>query len=376
MRLKSLRFCSLLLGAAVCLGASSLRGDDVAALVEKLNTATGEKLYEAVDDLGDQGPAAKSAVGELTKLLANPDENLRWRAARALGAIGPDAASAVAPLTAALKDEDANVRAQSAFALGLIGEAAKPSAPELVALAADEDPLVRRAALRALFRVKPDREITRPLFLKILQSSDAPTVTAVLQSMAEMGAAAVPVLADALDNQEGRYWATLVIQEIGPPAKSLVPKLTEMVTDEDEPEVRMHAIMALGAIGKDAKPAAAAIIEQLKTDKFNAVKYAAAYALPLIGAPEAKDVLQATVDANKGADGDPSCGSSRHGPWRKCSPTTRQLESRASTPSSKVCKAKTPTFDGPLCGRWRNPTRLRKSSRRKWWKPSPIRIAK
>ena len=278
--------------------------DKVADLVAKLDTASGEQLYSTVDALGRLGPAAAPAVPQLVDLMKDADPQLRWRAARALGAVGPQAAPAVGALTAALEDEDALTRAQSAFALGLMGEAAKSAAPQLVAAVGDDDALVRRASLRALHRIKPDREITRPLFLKLLRSADPLTVSAVLNSMAEMGEEAVPALTDAMEHEESRYWATLVVQEIGPPAKSLVPQLTEMVSDEDEPELRMHAILALGAIGEPAKEAVPAIIRQLKTDKYNAAKYAAAYVLPQLDAKDAKDALQTAVEMNKGPEGD------------------------------------------------------------------------
>lgn len=287
---------------AIC--SADCAADELGELVAQLDTATGQELYKVVDKIGEMGAAAEPAVPQLISLLGDADENIRWRAARAIGAVGPGAKAAVGDLTARLKDDNEMVRAQSAYALGLIGEAAKPSAPALVAAVGDEDALVRRAALRALFRIKPDRSITRPLFLKLLTSADPLTVSAVLHSMAEMGADAVPALTEAMEHKEARYWATLVVEEVGPPAKSLVPKLTEFVQDEEEPELRMHAILALGAIGEPAKVAVPVIIKQLQSDKYNAAKYAAAYVLPELDAKEAKAALQAAVDANKGEGGD------------------------------------------------------------------------
>ena len=294
----------LLVCLTLTLFASAARADQVADLVAKLDSAVGDELYATVDDLGRLGAAAAPASPQLIEMLGDDDVELRRRAARALGAVGPAAQNAVGPLAASLKDEDALVRAQSAFALGLMGEAGKAAAPQLAAAVGDEDALVRRAALRAIHRLKPDREVTRPLFLRILKTSDPLTVSAVLHSMAELGADAVPALADAMEHEEARYWATLVVQEIGPPAKSLVPQLTEMATDDDEPELRMHAILALGAIGDDAKESIPVIVGQLQNDKYNAAKYAAAYVLPNLKAKEAKNALQAAVDNNKGDDGD------------------------------------------------------------------------
>jgi HEAT repeat protein len=301
----------------------------VAKYLEALETATGAELYAAVDGLGSQGAAAKSAAPKLVGLLADDDENLRWRAARALGAIGPDAADAVPELTTALADEAPLVRAQAVYALGQMGDAAKPATAEIVKVVMDEDPLVRRAALRALDRIKPDRSITIPLFAKLLEEAPPEVVVAVLHSMAEMGKDALPAVSDALDNEKAQYWACLVAAEIGPDAAPLVPKLTNLVQHKIEPETRMQAILALAEIGPAAKEAVPTIIEQFTADEHNAIRYAAAHALANIGAVEAKAVLQKAVDDNAGEKGDKFLELSAARALSKLFPEDKAIEKQA-----------------------------------------------
>ncbi|MCA9267856.1 MAG: HEAT repeat domain-containing protein, partial [Planctomycetales bacterium] len=284
--------------ALLCAGAA--HGADDAAVAERmaaLETATGPALYAAVDGLADLGADAKPAVGALEKMLGDVDAELRWRSARALGAIGPGAAAAVPALAKRLEDENSLVRAQSAFALGGIGEASRAVAPQLVVAVTDKDLLVRRAALRALQSIKPDRSITIPLMARLLREAEPDVVVYVLNSLAEMGAEGLPALTEALKDKQGRYWALLVLAEMGAEAQSAVPAIAALVADE-EPEVRMQAILALGEIGPAAKTAAPAIIKQFESDDHNAIRYAAAYALSEIGAAEAKPLLQKAVDDN------------------------------------------------------------------------------
>src|SRR5215831_2781633 len=85
----------------------------------------------------------------LRGLLADPDGEIRARAAAAYGQIGDRATAAeVAALT---KDTDTRVRAAAAFALGLIGETA-PRDP-LHLLVVDSSPAVRGSAADALGRI-------------------------------------------------------------------------------------------------------------------------------------------------------------------------------------------------------------------------------
>jgi cyclophilin family peptidyl-prolyl cis-trans isomerase/HEAT repeat protein len=93
------------------------------------------------------------AVPNLLALLADPEPQIRRRAALAIGRVGlPEG---VAPLISALSDAQVEVRQMVAFALGLIGDETATDA--LVAALADPAPLVQGRAAQALGRIGSTR---------------------------------------------------------------------------------------------------------------------------------------------------------------------------------------------------------------------------
>lgn len=287
-----------LLGCCLPLSAADATGPelaDVQALVAAVSDPDPDVAVSAIDELDKMGPLAKDAVPALIKALGSVDEAVRWHAERALGAIGPDAKEAVPELLKALDDESATVKAYAAFALGAIGDAAEPAVEKLIALAFDADPLVRRAALRALRSIGAPPEKVQPLFLKVLEESDPAIVLPMLQSIAEAGQEAVEPMRKALKNDRLCYWACVVLADIGAAAAPAVPDLID-VLDHGEPEVRMQALLALAAIGSASEPAVATIVGLLEKDEFEAVRFAAAYALGEIG-QETEEATKALVAA-------------------------------------------------------------------------------
>jgi HEAT repeat protein len=224
--------------------------------------------------------------------LADANGEVRAAAAKALASIGePAAAKAAGPLVAALAHEDAATRAYAAVALGRLGDKSQPTVEALVDKALDPDPLVRRAVLGALHQLKPPREITIPRFAKALEDADASAVAPALHTMASIGADAVPPLVEALNHERAAYWACLILAEIGQQGtagektQEAIDGLLKAVGNTD-PEVRMHAMLALGEFGAAAKSAAPKAAEALASDEFDGVRYAAAYALGKFGDAE------------------------------------------------------------------------------------------
>ncbi len=230
------------------------------------------------------------AVTAAMKDLGSPDEAVREAAAETLGTKGPGAAPALSALSKALADKSQMVRAHAAHAIGNIGEAAKDAGPALAKLVADPDPKVRRAALNALRRIKPDRNKTLPIISQALTAADPATRAHALHSVAEMGEAALPALIHALQHPEGKYWALLVLGELGPKAKDAVPGMTKLLTD-DSVQVRREAAMALGMVGKDAASAVPQIAQALDDEQM-AVRYGAVFALGSLG-PAARSAVSA-----------------------------------------------------------------------------------
>jgi HEAT repeat protein len=248
-------------------------------LSAQLQAADAADRYAAVEALTDLGFRATPAVPRLIEALKSNDPELRWRSARALGAIGE--ASSAAALYEAAKDAEPGVRAQALFALGRLGVNDKVALETIAAGLADKDVNVRRAAVRALRAADIDRKAVIPLVLKLLDDNDPSVVMPALYTLAESGAEVVGPLTEALEHPEARYWACLVLAEIGPEAKAAVPALVKALADE-RPEVRLQVAIALGEVGEAAKSAAPAL-SKLLNDAFPAVRAAAVFALGTIG---------------------------------------------------------------------------------------------
>jgi HEAT repeat protein len=113
--------------------------------------ATGARL------LGDCGPAALPAVPALSRLLRDPDGDVRVASAEALLKIDPDRQGdrAVGTLADALKSAELLVRLRAAEALGGRGARSAAALPALRAAVQDPEPDVRRAAEEAAAKIGP-----------------------------------------------------------------------------------------------------------------------------------------------------------------------------------------------------------------------------
>jgi len=171
------------------------------------------------------GPAAKPAVDDMIKSLADGDPAVRGDAAVAIAAIGPDAVAAVPQLAKMLADEGAPAaKYPAAFALGRIGPAAKPAAEQLRALATSSDEVLATVALWASLKINPE---DRSLFDE-----------------------AIPALRKAVraEREIVRLEAAVALGEIGAAAASTIPIL-ELVSEEDPSKaVRAAAAAALAKI--------------------------------------------------------------------------------------------------------------------------------
>lgn len=266
----------VLIGSASLLFAAE---PDVAKLAADLSAGNPTQQHAAADALADLGSGAAAAVPQLTAAVASKDAELRWRAVRALGMTGD--AKAAGAVRKAASDANPGVRAQAVFALARLGAKDQESINVIVARVTDPDVAVRRATMAALRALRDQRDKVRPLIVKVLEDADPSVVMPALHTLAEGGAEVVPALVDALEHKEARYWACLILAEIGPAGKAAVPGLVKTLADE-RPEVRIQALVALAEIGPEAKSASPAVAKALD-DSFMSVKYAAAFALGRIG---------------------------------------------------------------------------------------------
>jgi HEAT repeat protein len=284
-------------GLLCCSLSTAAEPEDVQSLIQAIGGQDQAAALQAIDDLANLGPQAEPAVAALLQALGGSDETVRSHAARTLGSLGDKAAEAVSALTAALKDESVTVRAYAAFALGRIGKAAAPAAEVLAENAFDKDALVRRASLGALRSIDAPREITRPIILRVLKEGDPSIVMPALQSFAEEAKQDLPRLKEILQDDELCYWACIVAADMGPDAAPAVPELSSLL-DQTDPDIRMHAAIALAEIGETAAAAVPLLVAKLKDDPQVSVRFASAFALGKIN-KKGDAATRALVDAAK-----------------------------------------------------------------------------
>lgn len=277
---------------------------DTASLAKRLaDAATADARVELIDQIAALGQKGKEATPQLVAVLGDPDPRPRWRAARALGLIGEDSISAIPALVKLLGDADPIVVTQAAAAIGMVkaDDGRTDTPPQDAAIyAAAVDPLMktavhadaraRRAAMNALQRLVPDPDQLAPLFCDQLSDSEPAVVMPALHTLADMDAAAVPFLLEALKEPASRYWATVALAEIGPEAAAAVEPLAELAAGGELDE-RMQATLALAAIGPSAAGAVPALVKSLESNE-DLLRNAAAFALGKIGSPAADAPLE------------------------------------------------------------------------------------
>jgi HEAT repeat protein len=137
----------------------------VTVLCQLSNSAQSPCGTQAIEVLGDMGPAAKAAVPTLVKLLDAPklaDNGKsfgpphRFVVIHDLGRIGPDAQAAVPALLAQLKHKDRQIHSETLLALVRISPRTKDAVPALKEALKDPNPTVRDQAAAALQRLEAD----------------------------------------------------------------------------------------------------------------------------------------------------------------------------------------------------------------------------
>jgi HEAT repeat protein len=279
--------------------------------------AAGRKASHAlVSELADRDPAlranaavALSAVGiepedvqsgmtGLCRLLSDPQQIVRFRAAMTLGSFGPQARDGIPNLIAALKDPSASweVRKAVALALGLAGvdrengpnprcirslaEALRDPAASvrleavtgLVALGKPTVPAERQWVIRALTRDGlNDRDKTVGLWARVA-----------LMRMEKVTEPHLQAVGNFLKNSDVtlRIQAVRALGTLGAEAESCVPQLVEALEDPD-PRVIVMAASALKRMGKAARPSVPDL-EKLAANKNDVIRQVAQDAIESI----------------------------------------------------------------------------------------------
>jgi len=131
----------------------------------------------------------------------------------------------------------------------------------------------------------------------VLEDADPSIVAPALHSLAEDAEEALPRLIKALENKKARFWVVRILEEMGPKARTAVPALYDQLSDEN-PEIRMHALIALGKIGADTKAIGMKALDLLLNDPSPAVRYSAAYAIVQLRPVGSVEALRTTAQSD------------------------------------------------------------------------------
>jgi HEAT repeat protein len=263
-------------------------GKVVLALVQSLHDREPLVRRSAAVSLGNIGPEAARAVPDLERALGDDSPAVKQNAAWALGQI--KAESSVTALRKTLRDADPTVIREAAKALSQFGSAAHAALPELLLACDNKEPETRNAAVGALVNVvtPDDKDAIGPLVQRLKDSDPDVKYNAAL-ALGNIGgdgaAPAVPILVDLLvkGDEKQRQQAAVAISGIGPAAAVALAPLRKALHDRD-PDLRLRAAVALGALKKTAAPAYGDLVQVLANGKeVEQVRWQAGTALKEIG---------------------------------------------------------------------------------------------
>jgi HEAT repeat protein len=245
-------------------------------LVAALKSRREEQRRGAATALGDIGPDARTAAGELLRVLKeDSDPATRATAGLALSQVDPTRTEAVAPLLVLLKDANFYVRQPACQALGRFGPAGKDARPTLIELATQDRYRVglRSPALRALVGIGADKDAVAAMGEQLRRP----------------------------DNYEFGFGEDFeLIRELGPRAKALAEPLRDLLGWRSV-VVRLYSARALARVDPGS---VAEVVESLGLDlrhSFSGIRAASARALEDIG-PAAKAAVRELVKLLKDED--------------------------------------------------------------------------
>ena len=250
---------------AYVIGKGRVGEEDLPALLAQLKDSDASVRAEATGELGDLGRKANGAETDLTALLNDKSPGVRFASAATLLCIHKDNQAAVETLAKGLKDSDPVVRRDAAKATGRSSFGAAPLIAPLALLLKDNDESVRLAALQAVSLLGP------------------------------IAAAAAPSVVPLLDDQSLCIDAADTLGRIGPSARPVPSRLTEMLSSDQE-TIQWAAVRAMAQIGgKESHPAVDFIKKKMpgatEINSYNMMIY-----LSLIG-PDAVDAIPTAQNA-------------------------------------------------------------------------------
>jgi HEAT repeat protein len=283
------------------------QGQPLSAWVKDLKSKDPATCRVALRAIGALGPKAKSAVGPVTKLLADGHPLVIERAAQTLGQIGPEAKEATGALVKLLRYPDSGVRKAAVEAVTRIGPVPKEAVPDLAkSIVQDQESKYRLRALDVLGRMGPEAKDAEAILTKLVgQDHDAPVRKAAAEAVTRINPpGAVPVLTQMLQDKDGdnRVWAAMTLRRMGPNAKEAVPALVKLVGRIGDPAVRSIAAVSLAGIDPENGIFEVALLRKNLSGQGGRFDPALAVAILLRKGAAARDATPELIRAMKSDD--------------------------------------------------------------------------
>jgi HEAT repeat protein len=258
--------------------------------------------------LRTHGKEAAAAVLSLVKMLEIEDLNIPREAAETLAELGPAAAPAIPALIKAV-DAELSLSVAAMDALAAIGGDAKKAIRPMVrrfdqiTIKDREAAYHKRRTLEALAKFGPDAVAAVPRLIELLP--EYPLAAKVLGHIGPGAKAATSSLEKIYQNERGyaKVWSAFALVKITRGTEPYVSQLTNTFKRDRDRHARDQALLALAALGRDARAALPTFLLALKEKgkrEFGVVdvQWEAAKAIAHFG-PEAKAGVPDLVDMVK-----------------------------------------------------------------------------
>ncbi len=275
---------------------ATTNADDVAELIAQIKGEDPQKSGRAAQSLAPLGRSAVPAIPALVEALSDtrpadniplgvpaPQRDVASFASEALAAIGEPA---VPSLVRELNTPDASVRERVIETLKQIGKPASSALPHLKEYARNgETEEQRYLAIESYAAISSDKKTCIATLTDAL-TDKSPQVRGLAARMLgdyeSEASSAVPALIKALGDTEFRwhsitpdftgqravrYDAAEALGKIGPSSKVAADKLTDLMGNDLDPEVRVSASLALFCIDNNRADAMQSLIRELKNDR-------------------------------------------------------------------------------------------------------------
>ncbi len=249
------------------------------------------------------GMVDNAVVSALTEALSDEDEDVRQAAVSSLGMTGLRGKTALPKLIVLIKnDKDALVRRKAIKILGKTGCRDETGIRTLIEISEkDDDHIARYYSLKSLDRLIDDPDLLIPGFLKSLQDKDGLVRVAAIESLAGIGAPAVPELVKLMNGKDKmrRFNSIVAVGMMGPDGEDALPALLETLKKKDAQYLKCDMIETIGRMKHKGKPAVIPLLKLLN-DPRKEVRLGSAWALGEIKDDRAvKPLIAALEDADE-----------------------------------------------------------------------------